>query len=316
MQNETEPLRAEHTENKQMSKVIITGAGGFVGGELTRRFLESGTAVTAVSHSFGAAFPDDPLVTRIETSIVDPRALIEAIPEDEYTAFYHLAWRGVNGPKKADPEVQAENIKTALACAFAAKRLGAGKFLCAGTVAERGTESLPHLSAVSGGMLYGAAKRCAHILLEAYCKNIGLDFVWMQFSNIYGPHNSTGNLISYTLDRILSGEEATFGPALQPYDFIYSDDLIEAVFRLGNRKTDKNAYFIGSGEPRQLKDYLLEIGRITGCPDLIKIGARPDDGIVYSEEMFDISDLKETVGDYVKTSFSDGIAKTIAARRG
>ncbi len=298
-----------------MSKVIITGAGGFVGSELTRRFLESGTDVIAVSHSFGAAFPDDSLVTRIEATIDDPGALIEAIPEDEYTAFYHLAWRGVNGPKKADPTVQADNIKTALACAFVAKQLVAGKFLCAGTVAERAVRSLPHLNAVSGSMLYGAAKHCAHILLEAYCKSIGLDFVWMQFSNIYGPNNSTGNLISYTLDRILSGEEATFGPAQQPYDFIYSDDLIEAAFRLGSRKTDKSSYFIGSGKPQHLKDYLLEIGRIAGCPGLIKIGARPDDGIVYSDEMFDISDLKKTVGEYVKTSFSDGIVKTIAARR-
>jgi nucleoside-diphosphate-sugar epimerase len=137
----------------------------------------------------------------------------------------------------------------------------------------------------------------------------------MQFSNIYGPRNSTGNLIGYTLDRLLAGEEADFGPALQPYDFIYSEDLIEAVYRLGSEKTEKTAYFIGSGEPRQLKDYLLEMGKIAGRPDLIRIGARPDDGIVYTKEMFDIRDLERAVGKYAETSFTDGIAKTIAARR-
>ncbi len=298
-----------------MSKVIITGAGGFVGSELTRKYVERGTGVAAVSRSFGASFPDDPLVTRIETSIEDADSLLGKIPGGTYTAFYHLAWSGVNGPKKADPGVQTDNIKTALSCALAAKKLGAGKFLCAGTVAERAVESLPYLSTASGGMLYGAAKHCAHILLETYCKNIGLEFVWMQFSNIYGPHNSTGNLIGYTLDRLLAGEEAAFGPAQQPYDFIYSEDLIEAVYRLGSEKTEKTAYFIGSGEPRQLKDYLLETGKIAGRPDLIRIGARPDDGIVYTKEMFDIRDLERAVGKYAETSFTDGIAKTIAARR-
>ena len=79
----------------------------------------------------------------------------------------------------------------------------------------------------------------------------------MQFSNIYGPRNNTGNLISYTLDQLLSGKEATFGPAQQPYDFIYSDDLIEAAFRLGTMKTERNAYFIGSGSPRLLKNICL-----------------------------------------------------------
>ena len=42
----------------------------------------------------------------------------------------------------------------------------------------------------------------------------------MQFSNIYGAQNKTGNLISYTLGEILSGREALFGSASQPYDFI------------------------------------------------------------------------------------------------
>ena len=55
----------------------------------------------------------------------------------------------------------------------------------------------------------------------------------MQFSNIYGVGNKTGNLVSYTLGELMAGKEAAFGPALQPYDFIYVDDLIEAVYRLG-----------------------------------------------------------------------------------
>jgi nucleoside-diphosphate-sugar epimerase len=55
----------------------------------------------------------------------------------------------------------------------------------------------------------------------------------MQFSNIYGIGNNTGNLVSYTLGELILNKEANFGPALQPYDFIYVDDLIEAVYRLG-----------------------------------------------------------------------------------
>ncbi len=97
----------------------------------------------------------------------------------------------------------------------------------------------------------------------------------MQFSNVYGPRNKTGNLVSYTIGELLAGREATFGPALQPYDFIFIDDLIEAVYRLAFRKTQKNTYFIGSGKPRILKDYLSEIGVICNKAGLIKIGVRP-----------------------------------------
>ena len=116
-------------------------------------------------------------------------------------------------------------------------------------------------------------------MVETFCKYIGLDFVWMQFSNIYGPENKTGNLISYTIGELEKGNEALFGPALQPYDFIFVEDLIEAVLRLGENKTSRNSYFIGSGEPRILKDYLLEIGEQYGKKELIKVGVRQDDGI-------------------------------------
>lgn len=159
--------------------------------------------------------------------------------------------------------------------------------------------------------MYGVAKHACRLILEDYCKNIGQQFVWMQFSNIYGVGNKTGNLVSYTLGELLEGKEATFGPALQPYDFIYVDDLIEAVYLLGANETKKAFYYIGSGSPCILKDYLLRIGELAGYADKVGIGLRPDDGIKYTMDMFCNKDLIEAIGEYVSTSFDDGIQRTI-----
>ena len=183
-----------------------------------------------------------------------------------------------------------------IGCASVAKELGCKKFLCAGTVAERTVDSLNNLERTTGGMMYGIAKHCAHIMLETYCKNIGLDCVWMQFSNIYGSQNKTGNLVSYTVDKLLRGEPAIFGPALQPYDFIYVNDLIEAVYRLGSHTLSRHTYYIGSGSPRILKEYLYQIGREINKESLIRIDERPDDGIVYTFDMFDTKHLVEDIG--------------------
>lgn len=292
-------------------KIIITGAGGFIGSELTNLFINRGYEVIAISLSFNPNFPDSPLIKKICTEITEPEKLNEILQVGEYEAFYHLAWRGVNGIEKADPQIQVENIRLTMGCAKIAKDIGCRKFLCSGTVAERSVESISSMNKTSGGMLYGVAKYCTHFMLEAYCKNIGLEFVWMQFSNIYGPQNKTGNLVSYTISELYANKEATFGPAEQLYDFIYVDDLIEAVFRLGVNKTNKNYYYIGSGRPRVLKDYLIEIGQICGKSDFIKIGVRPDDGIRYSIDMFSIDDLVADIGEYVKTKFKQGIKLTI-----
>ena len=192
-----------------------------------------------------------------------------------------------------------------------AKKIKCKKFLSAGTIAERSIHSLSKLKNVNGGMMYGIAKHCAHLMLETYCKNTGLDFVWMQFSNIYGAGNRTGNLVSYTIGEVLNGREAAFGPAMQFYDFIYVEDLIEAVYRLGVYKTSGNCYFIGSGEQRKLREYLTEIGELCGKRELIKIGEKPDDGIIYTEDMFDIEPLVSDVGRYVSKTFTEGIRCTL-----
>ena len=296
---------------ENMGKIIITGAGGFVGTALTEKFIHNGYEVVAISQQFNENFPDDPLIKRVDLAIDNPDVLLKEIPASGYDAFYHLAWRGINGPEKADHFIQINNIRMVITCAAAAKQLNCKKFLCAGTISERATESLSCLSKTSGGMTYSVAKYCAHILLENYCKNVGLDYVWMQFSNIYGPQNKTGNLVSYTLDQLKNGKEALFGPALQPYDFIFVDDILEAVYRLGMRETKNHKYFIGSGASRVLKDYLTVIGEAYGRPDLIKIGARPDDGIKYSLDMFDVNDLVQDIGEYVTETFEEHIKYTI-----
>lgn len=295
-----------------MKRVIVTGANGFIGSSLIKKLVANNVEVIAIDIFFdNNKIPDNSLIDRIPLDISSVEAVCDLIPNKEYDVFYHLAWQGVNGAQKTDPDVQINNINTTLVCAKVAKKIECKKFLCAGTIAEQAVNSLHSLSEVNGGMMYGMAKHCAHIMLETYCKHIGLEFVWMQFSNIYGPSNKTGNLVSYTINELSQNSKAVFGPARQPYDFIFVDDLIEAVYRLGNINTEKHFYFIGSGEPRILKDYLFEIGDKLKRKDLIIIGERPDDGIKYSFDMFNIKSLKNEIGDYTSKSFSEAIEITI-----
>lgn len=295
-----------------MKNVIVTGANGFIGSSLIKKLVKKNINVIAVDVSFNnSKLPSSQLITTIKSNLMDVDEVLSKIPDGKYDSFYHLAWAGVNGPSKADPIVQLRNAKIAVNCANVAKKLNVKKILFAGTIAERATESLENLDKTSGGMMYGVAKHCTHLIVESYCKNIGQNFVWMQFSNIYGPNNKTGNLVSYTLQQITNGNEATFGPALQPYDFIYVDDLIEAVYRLGENETRKNCYFIGSGEPRVLKEYLFEIGKQCDKENLIKVGERPDDGIKYTFDMFNTLSLKEDIGNYITKNFTEGIKYTL-----
>ena len=293
-------------------RAIVTGANGFVGSNLIKKLVENNINVLAIDISFAnSRLPQSELIEKLEISIDDIDSLTNVDKYKNYDLFYHFAWIGVNGPEKGKIENQLKNIDMTIKCAKVAKELSIKKFLCAGTVAERNVESLSNLSSTGAGMFYGAAKHATHLMLETYCKNIGLDFVWMQFSNIYGPSNKTGNLISYTLNQLNNNEEATFGPAKQPYDFIFVDDLINAIYLLGINKTNKNYYFIGSGKPMILSEYLIKVGKVCNKEQLIKIGIRADDGIKYSFDMFDNKDLINDIGNYISMDFDEAIKYTI-----
>ena len=176
-----------------MKNVIVTGGNGFIGSSLIKKLVANGVNVVAVDITFaGDRLPESEFITKIESGV--DVSLAKKIPSGEYDAFYHLAWRGVNGADKADPTVQLANIQMAVDCVNISKQLNVKKYLCAGTVAENATFSLPNLEKTSGGMMYGVAKHACRLILEDYCKNIGQQFVWMQFSNIYGVGNKTETL--------------------------------------------------------------------------------------------------------------------------
>lgn len=294
-------------------KVIITGANGFIGSAVVKKFYENGADVVAVIKDENERIDHIKNYARIIYSdLSDPSELADKIDDGKDSVFYHFAWAGVNGKAKIDYNVQIDNIRMVCNCVTAAHEVGCKRFLAAGTVAENAIKSFGDLSSLPLGLLYAVAKNSARNFAENLCKNFGLPFVWMQFSNVYGPKNKTGNLVSYTLSMLKSGQPAEFGPADQPYDFIYVDDLIEAVYRLGmTENPSRTNYFIGSGKPRILKDYLFEIGKKVGCEDLIKIGMRTPDGIRYNNEMFDTSALTDEIGDYVSAPFDEAIEYTI-----
>ena len=296
-----------------MERVIISGANGFIGSSLVKKFFDNGYEVIAlVKDAKENVSQIQDYATIIYSELSSVKFLTEQLKSNKKTIFYHLAWIGVNGQQKGNYEAQVQNIKMTCDCITIAKNIGCTKFLCSGTIAERAIESFQYLDNVSAGMMYAVSKHSAYLFTEMLCKNLGVDYVWMQFSNIYGPTNKTGNLISYTLGQLLKGEEATFGPASQPYDFIYAEDLIDAVYKLGiTEKLNHSKYFIGSGKPRLLKEYLLEIGRASSKENLIKIGARPDDGIKYTFEMFDTTQLVNEIGNYVSRDFSSAIKHTL-----
>lgn len=296
-----------------MKNVIVTGANGFVGYWLIKELAKHNCNITAVikdeneNISMLSEF-DNVNIVYCDLSALE--TLKEKLAGKTYDTFYHIAWIAAGGIGRADYNLQLLNVKYACDALKVASELGCKKILFAGTITEKLTESIDRLSSAVNN-IYGVVKNTTHSLVKILSQKYNIDYVWMRFANLYGPHSVNGNIVGYTIKELLSGNDATFGPAQQPYDFVYIEDLAYAAYLLGEKETKKDCYYLGCGDIRKLSDYLLEIGSICGKSDKIKIGARPDDGTRYNAEWFEIKDLKEDTGYEPKVSLQEGVTTTM-----
>lgn len=293
-----------------MKSAIVTGANGFVGTWLTQKLLEENVKVYAVvkDENEDISMLNGCNIVYCELSEIStlPQKITEPVD-----VFYHLAWAGAGGALRADYSVQLANAKFSCDAAKAAKEILCKKFLCAGTITEKIAESILNIDVKAENTIYALEKHNTHCLLDILCKKIGLDYVWMRFSNVYGPYNNSGNIVSYMLGELIKGNRPTFSKGEQPYDLIYIKDLVNAVYLLGEKDTKRNCYFIGSGNCRMLRNYLTEIKDIYGNGAEIGLGERPEDGLKYYEEWFDISELCEDTGFRPQYDFGKAIKETV-----
>lgn len=285
-----------------MKNVIVSGANGFIGKKLCQELIKKGYHVTALVRHDCSELSE--LGCKVYTSMP------EILAESQYETFFHLAWEGAGGPKRADIDVQMSNVKSTMAYYSLAERSNCKRFIAIGTIAQKTLEE--HNAAFySKTFVYAATKNYTKTLLEIAAQNSRCQFVWATLCGIYGVGDTTGNIINYTLKGLSNHQKVEFGPADNWFDFVYIDDVVNALILLGKSKLSKNDYQIGSGNPRLLKEFLIEAGAALNKKDLIQIGARPDDGIRYQKEWFSIDALVHDTGYQSSVSFQDGLNKTL-----
>jgi nucleoside-diphosphate-sugar epimerase len=217
--------------------------------------------------------------------------------------FYHLAWESASGSGRSDPFIQESNVKLTLQMLTDAYNVGCKKFVALGTCYEK----LSLTENFGNADFYVLSKRYAHEMADRLAKKLGIEFVWTTVCHPIGAGIKPEQMIAFVLRKLKAGESPKMGPAESWYDIVSVKDLALGLRLIGENKLMWREYFIGSGKPRILKDYLTEIPQILNTGLQIEIGARPDDGLRFHKEWFDISPLVNETGFAPKVSFSDAI---------
>lgn len=293
-----------------MANIIVAGANGFIGKNLVDNLLSRGHAVTALDTRF-----DDELKMKATCLDVRGKGMDEIAKElsgKTYDCFFGLAWAGTSGPLRADYNVQLENVR--LTCDFVklCASIGCARFIYASSINEMETYEYLQSDGIepSGGYIYGTGKLAAHLMGETVAKMEGIDFIPVIITNIYGVGEKSARLVYTSIRKLLRGEHCSFTSGLQNYDFIYITDAINSIVEVAEKGRGFTRYYIGSGEPGPLRDFLLKIRDIVAPDADLGLGDIPFKGVSVDYGQFSLKQVEIDTGYKNKVSFEEGIRMT------
>lgn len=293
--------------------VVITGANGFIGSSLCQKFNDKKINVYAIVRnklSDISMIKNLKYVKIIYCELKEIESLKYKI-NSKCDLFYHLAWEGAGGNERSNYETQLKNVKYSCDCVDVAKKLSCEKILFSGTVSENIIGNVLETKITQPNFIYGICKKTTLDLIHVLCKQYEISYVWMQLANVYGEHSKNGNIVEYTLKSFSENKSPDFSSGQQYYDLIYIKDLTKAMILLGEKKLKFNNYYIGSGSPMKLKDYLMKMKDVFGGNAQINLGVREDDGIDYKKEWYDISKLSSDTNYENDYSFIEGLTEML-----
>jgi UDP-glucose 4-epimerase len=253
-------------------RFLVTGGAGFLGAALANRLIGNGHAVRVIDDlTTGDPSRLDPVILFTRGDVTDVPKLWTLLQDVD--CVYHLAAR-VSVPESIlyPREYNAVNVGGTVAVMEAIRDAGVKRVVFASSGAIYGTQShqpvhedLPP----NPDSPYAVSKLAA----EHYVRTIGtlwkIETVCLRIFNAYGPGQplppSHAPVIPQFLKQALAGGSiVTFGAGTQTRDFVYVDDVIDALEAAAvAHNVDREVINIGGGAETQLDQLVELIGRVT-----------------------------------------------------
>jgi nucleoside-diphosphate-sugar epimerase len=299
-----------------MSRVLLTGASGFIGAHALDALVARGHEVHAVARRAGA--PRNGVVWH-EADLLEPGAAERLTRAAQAGGLLHFAWYAVPGSFWAAAENERW-IGASLRLLRAFGEAGGRRAVMAGTCAEYrwGAEllrdqdtSLEPASSLEPATLYGACKHATHVVATAVAEQLGVSLAWGRIFFLYGPGEPSGRLVSSVVRGLLAGEDVPTTDGRQRRDFLYVTDVASAFVALLDSQVT-GALNISSGEPVAVREIVELIEQAAGVHERVRFGAlpiRPDEPDIIAG---DARRMREELGFRPAIGLEQGLADTVA----
>lgn len=300
------------------SRVLVTGAAGFIGANLVRELLSRGAGVFALlrpatDRSRLAALGDH--ITLVEADLEEPIAVDRAVAAARPDFVVHAAAPGGHPRTHAQRRrmlatalLGTENLVTSLA------GKGLVRFVHIGSSTEYGPRDAPHVEDEEPAplTLRGVAKLGATLLCRQRALSEGFPAVTLRIFSAYGPWESPGRLVPTAVRAALYGSELPLTKPGIRRDFVYVVDVVEAIFRAMTAEgVDGEIVNVGRGEETSNEDLVAILEEIVGRRIAVRSGAYPRQPSDVPHSRADLSKAARLLGWVPRTSLREGLVRTV-----
>lgn len=306
-------------------KVLVTGAGGFIGSHLVEKLVKLGVDVRALvrynsRNDYGLI---EILPNKIKTKITvvtgdlrDPETIREVV-KDRDIIFHLGALIDIPYSYVHPREVVQTNIMGTLNILTAAKDMNIERIIHTSTSEVYGTAQYSPIDEkhpLQGQSPYSATKIAADKLAESFYCSFNLPITTIRPFNTYGPRQSARAIIPTIITQMLTRKEIFLGSLYPTRDFTYVSDTVESFIKAAQvHKSIGEVINIGSNFEISIESLVRKISSLIGKKLKItfdKKRIRPKKSEV-GRLIANNSKAKELVNWSPKVTIDEGLKKTI-----
>lgn len=248
-------------------KVLVTGAGGFVGANLAATLAREGHDVVAWVHPGSSNWRLDPLGDPVEVrpvELLDAEAIEAGVRSARPDWIFHLAAHGAYSWQRDAERIMQTNLVSTVRLLSACQRHGFAAFVNAGSSSEYGfqdhapvEDELPEPNSDYAVMKAAATMHCRFV-----AERDDVHVVTLRLYSVYGPWEEPGRLMPTLVARGLEGQLPPLVSPETPRDFVSMRDA-ERAFLLAAERADVkrgSVFNIGSGRQITLRE-VVEVAR-------------------------------------------------------
>ncbi|MEA2193990.1 MAG: hypothetical protein QOG42_424 [Solirubrobacteraceae bacterium] len=307
-------------------RVLVTGAGGFIGSHLCQALVERGAKVTAMCRYTSRRDEGNlvalPAAARAEIDVqfgdMRDRDFVGRLVGGAEAVFNLAASISVPYSFVAPREVVMTNVEGALNVLAAAAAGGGARVLQMSSSEVYGTAQYTPIDErhpLDAQSPYAASKVGADKLAESFHMAYGVPVVVARPFNTYGPRQSLRAVIPVVVAQALAGGELTLGSLTPTRDFVFVADTVEGLIRLlaSDEATQGATFNIATGKDISVADVVTVVGELLGRELRVRsVGERlrPEKSEVH-QLLGSPAKLRELTGWAPQTDLRTGLAAVV-----